>query len=371
MLYLDANATEAPRPEALAAAAAAMALGGNPSSVHAQGRAARRLLEDAREAIAARFGATPGQTVLTAGGTEANALALHGFSEHRRILAGATEHAAIRAFPHIPIPVLADGRLDLAALELLLREGPALVAVMAANNETGVLHPIAEVAALCAAHGAHLHVDAVQAAGRVAIPPGWDSLALSGHKLGAAQGAGALLLGAGLHPRAMMAGGGQERGRRGGTEPLPAIAGMAAAAQASPPSHLQALRDAIEAGLPQGVVVAGRGAPRLPNTSQIVLPGIAAERQVMVLDSLGICVSAGAACSSGKVAQSHVLAAMGFSEHAGCGIRVSLPWNATGDAPARFLAGYRAMLGRVFRGRPETIDDATAKFLIDAPLSPG
>lgn len=349
MLYLDANATEVPRPEAMAAAAAAMALGGNASSVHGQGRAARRVLEDAREALAARFGASPAQLVLTAGGTEANALALHGFSENRRILAGATEHAAVRAFAHSVIPVLGDGRLDLDALEALLRAGPALVAVMAANNETGVLHPIEAVAALCAAHGAHLHVDAVQAAGRVALAPGWHSLAISGHKLGGPMGAGALLLAPGLHPRAMMAGGGQERGRRGGTEPLPAIAGMAAAAQAGSATHLAALRDAIEAGLPPGVMVAGQGAARLGNTTQLVLPGIAAERQVMVLDGMGICVSAGAACSSGKVAQSHVLAAMGFAENAGCGIRVSLPWNAGADAAERFLTGYRAMAERLGR----------------------
>ncbi len=349
MLYLDANATESPRPEALAAAARAMALGGNPSSMHGQGRLARRALEDARDALARRFGAAPADTVLTAGGTEANALALHGFAAGRRILAGATEHAAIRAFPHTGIPVLPDGTLDLGALAALLRDGPALVAVMAANNETGVLHPLAEVAALCRAHGAHLHVDAVQAAGRIAIAPGWDSLAISGHKLGGPMGAGALLLRPGLHPAALVAGGGQERGRRGGTEPLPAIAGMAAAARAAPPSHLAGLRDAIEAGLPPGVIVAGQSAPRLPNTTQIVMPGMAAERQVMVLDQLGLCVSAGAACSSGKVAASHVLAAMGFSGSAGCGIRVSLPWDAGPDTAERFLAGYREMAARLLR----------------------
>ena len=349
MLYLDANATESPRPEALAAATRAMALGGNASSVHGQGRAARKVLEDAREAIAAHFGAAPADTVLTAGGTEANALALHGFSHARRILAGATEHAAVRAFPHTPIPVLADGTLDLSALAVLLAQGPALVAIMAANNETGVLHPLAEVAGLCRAHGAHLHVDAVQTAGRSALPGGWDSVALSGHKLGGPMGAGALLLAPGLQPRALVAGGGQERGRRGGTEPLPAIAGMAAALGAAPAGHLRGLRDAIEAGLPGGVVVAGQAAPRLPNTTHLVLPGIAAERQVMMLDRLGICVSAGAACSSGKVARSHVLEAMGFGADAGCGIRVSLPWDAAPDTAERFLAGYHAVLERVLR----------------------
>ena len=349
MLYLDANATEAPRPEAMAAAAAGMALAGNPSSVHAAGRAARRALEDARDAMAARFGVAPAQLVFTAGGTEANVLALHGFGAGRRLLAGATEHAAIRAFQHQPVPVLADGTLDLGALAALLEGPPALVAVMAANNETGVLHPIEAVAVLCRAAGAHLHVDAVQAAGRVTLPEGWDSLALSGHKLGGPMGAGALLLRPGLQPAAMVAGGGQERGRRGGTEPLPAILGMVAAARATP-AELAPLRDAIEAGSPAGVLVAGQGAPRLPNTTQLVLPGVAAERQVMWLDQAGICVSAGAACSSGKVARSHVLEAMGLGVDAGCGIRVSLPWNAGADVVERFLTAYWTMESRFSGG---------------------
>ena len=348
VLYLDANATESPRPEASAAAAAAMALGGNPSSVHGQGRAARRLLENARDNLAARFGIAPADLIFTSGGTEANALALHGRGEGRRLLAGATEHAAVRAFPHQPIPVLPDGTLDLDALRTLLDGPPALVAVMAANNETGVLHPLSEVAALCRAHGALLHVDAVQAAGRIDLGDEWDSLALSGHKLGGPMGAGALLLAPGTQPRAMLAGGGQERGRRGGTEPLPAIAGMAAAAGAAP-RDLSGLRDAIEAGLPDHIRIAGLGAPRLPNTTQIILPGVAAERQVLVLDQAGICVSAGAACSSGKVARSHVLEAMGFGADAGCGIRVSLPWDAPADAAARFLVAYRAMAVRLTR----------------------
>ena len=348
MLYLDANATEAPRPEALAAAASAMALGGNPSSIHGAGRQARRLLEDARERLAARFGVTPSQLVFTAGGTEANALALHGFGRGRRLLAGATEHAAVRAFAHEVIPVLADGMLNLDALAAMLAGPPALVAVMAANNETGVLHPIAAVAALCRAADAHLHVDAVQAAGRVPLAGGWDSLALSGHKLGGPMGAGALLLAPGLQPAALVAGGGQERGRRGGTEPLPAIIGMAAVADAM--NDLSALRDAIEAGLPPGVRVAGARAPRLPNTTQLILPGVTAERQVLWLDQAGICVSAGAACSSGRMARSHVLEAMGLGADAGCGIRVSLPWNAPPDAAARFLAAYRSMASRFFKG---------------------
>jgi cysteine desulfurase len=358
-LALDANATEPLRPEARAAALAALDLPGNPSSIHAEGRAARRLLEQARATIATAFGARPQDVVLTAGGTEANALAVRGLARGRRVLAGATEHPAVlRAAPDAAtIPVHPDGTADLAALEAMLAAGgPALVCLMAANNETGVLHPIAAAAALCRRHGALLHVDAVQAAGRVPVALGGaDSLAVSGHKLGGPKGGGALLLRPGLEPEPLMAGGGQERGRRGGTEPLPAIAGLAAAALAARPeaaAPLAHLRDAIEAGIAAIAPEArfpGQTAPRLPNTTSILLPGIAAETQVIALDLAGIRVSAGAACSSGKVAASHVLAAMGLGAEAGCAIRVSLPWNAPADAAERFLAAWGAMRARVAR----------------------
>ncbi len=353
-LYLDANATEPLRPAARAAALAAMDLGGNPSSVHAAGRAARRLLEEAREALAARFGARPQDVVFTSGGTEANALALRGLAAGRRLLVGATEHPAVRAAAPDAglLPVLADGTLDLAALAAALAAGPpALVALMAANNETGVLHPLEAAAALCRQHGALLHVDAVQAAGRVRVTLLGDSLAVSGHKLGGPPGAGALLLRPGLDLAPLIAGGGQERGRRGGTEALPAIAGMAAAlAEATPAAaaRLAVLRDAIEAGA-AGARVAGAGAPRLPNTTCLVLPGVAAETQVIALDLAGMRVSAGAACSSGKVGRSPVLDAMGLGEAAGCGIRVSLPWNAPEDTAERFLAAWAAMRDRLSR----------------------
>lgn len=351
MTYLDANATEPLRPEARDAAIAALDLAGNPSSVHADGRAARRALEGAREAIARRFG--PGTVVFTAGGTEANALAIRGPAAGRRLLVGATEHPAVLAAASggTLLPVDGRGLIALEALEAVLREGPALVCLMAANNETGVLHPIAEAAALCRAAGALLHVDAVQAAGRVTLPEAGDSLALSGHKLGGPKGAGALLLRGGLEPAPLIAGGGQERGRRGGTEPLPAIAGMAAAAEAPMPG-LAPLRDALEARLraiaPE-IVIAGEGVPRLPNTSCIALPGAAAETQVIALDLAGVRVSAGAACSSGKVARSHVLAAMGWGELAGSAIRVSLPWNATMDDVERFVEAWAAMRARLSR----------------------
>lgn len=358
-LYLDANATEPLRPEARAAVLAALDLPGNPSSVHAEGRAARRVLEDARNALAARFGTRPQHVVFTAGGTEANALAIRGLAAGRRILLGATEHPAVlRAAPEAPLlPVQPDGTIDLERLDQALAEGgPALVGLMAANNETGVLHPIEAAAAICHRHGALLHVDAVQAAGRVALPPGADSLALSAHKLGGPKGAGALLLlRPGLDLIPLVAGGGQERGRRGGTEPLPAIAGFAAACRAvqeDDAARLAAIRDAIEAAIaaiaPE-VRFPGRDAPRLPNTTSILLPGVPAETQVIALDLAGMRVSAGAACSSGKVGASHVLAAMGLGAEAACAIRVSLPWNAPGDAAGRFVAAWAAMRARVGR----------------------
>lgn len=358
-LFCDANAGEPLRPAARAAAIAALDLPGNPSSVHAEGRAARRLLEQARETVAAAFGARPQDVVFTAGGTEANALAVRGLAAGRRVLAGATEHPAVlRAAPGAALlPVRADGTLDLAALEAALAAGgPALVCLMAANNETGVLHPLAEAAAICRRHGALLHVDGVQAAGRVALALGEaDSLALSGHKMGGPKGAGALLLRPGLDLVPLIGGGGQERGRRGGTEPLPAIAGLAAAAAAARPEQaerLAALRDAIEAGIAARAPEArfpGRGAPRLPNTTSILLPGVPAETQVIALDLAGVRVSAGAACSSGKVTASHVLAAMGLGDQAACAIRVSLPWNAPADSAERFVAAWSAMRARLSR----------------------
>ncbi len=363
-LYLDANATEALRPEAREAVLAAFDLVGNPASVHADGRAARKLLESARAALAARLGARPEDVVFCAGATEANAMAIHGLAGGGAIVIGATEHDAVRAAAPAALiaPVDAAGRLDQAGFTALLAaHRPALACVMAANNETGVLNDIAAIAALCAAQGTRLHVDAVQAAGRVADPDylaqGASSVAISAHKLGGPKGVGALL----LAPEAASAfaplirGGGQERGRRGGTHNLPGIAGFAAALDAAhattcPDPRLAALRDAIEAGARDcGARIAGAGAPRLPNTTCLVLPGLAAEAQVIALDLDGIRVSAGSACSSGKVASSHVLAAMGLGDLAGNAIRVSLPWNAPDDAPARFLAAYRRLAARALR----------------------
>jgi len=274
----------------------------------------------------------------------------------RRLIVGATEHDAIRAATGDAaiLPVDRDGIADLDALAALLADGgPALVCLMLANNETGTIQPVAEAAAICRRAGALLHVDAVQAAGRLAVDLaalGAHSLALSGHKLGGPKGAGALLLAPELSAIApLIAGGGQERGRRGGTPPLPAIAGFAAAALAATDAEkLAPLRDAIErAAMAAGAMVLAAGAPRLANTACLALPGVRADAQVIALDLDGIAVSAGAACSSGKVAESHVLAAMGLGALASQAIRVSLPWNATEADVAAFVAAYARMAERL------------------------
>lgn len=354
MVYLDANASEPLRPEARAAVLAATECVGNPSSVHAPGRAARRMLEDAREAIAARFETVPADVVFTSGGTEADALAVHALGAGRRIIIGATEHPAVSAAASGAelLAVDREGVADLLALEAALAGGsPALVCLMLANNEAGTIQPIAEAAELCRRHGAFLHVDAVQAAGRLEVSLrrlGAHSVALSSHKLGGSTGAGALLLAPEVSSiRPLIAGGGQERGRRGGTPALAAIAGFAAAARAANPGAVAQLaywRDAMEAAAVEaGAVVCGGGAARLGNTTCLALPGVRADAQVIALDLAGVAVSAGAACSSGKVAASHVLGAMGLGAWAGEAIRVSLPWNAVADDVEAFAGAYRKM----------------------------
>jgi cysteine desulfurase len=357
MHYLDANATQALRPEARSAALAAFDVTGNPSSVHQAGRAARRLLEDAREAIADRFGGRPGDLVFTSGGTEADALAIHAMSPKRRLIISAIEHDAVRsaAAGAVVLPVGPDGVADMEALEALLSDGVlSLVCLMLANNETGVLQPVARAASICRRWGAVLHVDAVQGAGRVAVSLqalGAHSLAVSSHKLGGPAGVGALLLAPDApFAAALIGGGGQERGRRGGTLSVALVAGFAAAAVAGAVDDLGRiadLRDAAErAAVSAGAVVCG-SAQRLPNTTCLALPGVRADAQVIALDLERIAVSAGAACSSGKVASSHVLQAMGLGALAGQAVRVSLPWDVTPADIAAFAEAYPRVAARL------------------------
>jgi cysteine desulfurase len=345
-IYLDHAATTPAKPAAIAAMATAAAVIGNPASVHAGGRSARGIIETARDTIAGWAGGRPEAIIFTSGGSEALALALN---TPWRVLAGATEHSAVLAArgDSALIPVDSAGRIDLAALAAALRAGPALVAVQHANNETGVIQPIAEIAAIVAAAGGRLLVDAVQSAGKLPLPDA-DYVAISAHKLGGVPGVGALIARDPETLRAVQRGGGQERGLRGGTPNLPGIAAFAAAvATTSDWAAVAALRDGLEARL--GTIVHGAAAPRLPNISSLALPGVAAATQVMTLDLAGFMVSAGAACSSGKVAVSHVLGAMGLGSAAAEAIRVSLgPETAAADVAA-FGDAWLAMAARLKR----------------------
>jgi cysteine desulfurase len=359
--YLDWNATAPLRPSAAAAVSAALALCGNPSSVHRRGRMARQIVEAARAEVAALVGASPGEVVFVSGGTEANHLALVGCGR-KRVLVSAVEHDSVRrAVPEAePIPVDRDGIVVLDALARLLAadERPALVSVMLANNETGVVQPVSEIAALARTRGALFHCDAVQAAGKMPLERdaiGADLVTLSAHKLGGPPGTGALVVRGGVALAPLLRGGGQERARRAGTENLPGIAGFGAAAAAARAGiaayeRVRRLRDTLEAELATAApdaVVLGAGAPRLPNTSAIALPGIAAETQVIALDLDGVMVSAGAACSSGKVGPSHVLAAMAVApDIASAAIRVSLGWASSDADIRRFLESWLALYRR-------------------------
>lgn len=364
-VYMDHNATTAVRPEARDAVALALALTGNPSSVHGSGRTARRLVEDARDAVAALVGAEPAWVVFTSGGTEANNLALRVLPKRAPILCSAVEHASVLSVMDgiVEIPVDGDGVVDLGALEALLagEDTPALVSVMLANNETGVLQPVADVAALAHEHGALIHCDAVQAAGKMAIDfraLGCDLMSLSAHKIGGPSGVGALVVTSGVEGDLalipMLRGGGQERGRRAGTENVPGIAGFGAAARAAREgltdfARLGRWRERIENRLRQRADsrVYGFGAPRLANTSCLTMPGVEAETQVIQLDLAGVAVSAGAACSSGKVEPSRVLAAMGVdANEAATAIRVSLGWSTTEDDADKFVEAWIQVYGQ-------------------------
>ena len=359
--YLDYNATAPIRPPVIEAMTEAARCHGNPSSVHAMGRAARHRIEAARRAVAALVGREDVDVIFTSGGTEADALAVRGLGRDT-ILVSAIEHdAVLAAAPSAArVPVTGDGIVDLHALQDMLEDTQSgLLCVMWANNETGAVQPVAEIARLAHAAGWLLHVDAVQGAGRLdpADLAEADSIALSAHKIGGPPGVGALLIREGLAVTPMIAGGGQERGRRSGTENDVGIAGFAVAAAAAAEerdaeaTRLRALRDRIGQGTharaSEARIMAG-AAERLCNTLSLALPGVAAETQVMALDLAGVAVSAGSACSSGKVKRSHVLDAM-FPDDpiAGQAIRVSLGWASTDEDADRFLHVWGAMRDRL------------------------
>jgi cysteine desulfurase len=383
MTYCDHNATAPLRPTCRDAITHALSVTGNPSSVHAHGRAARAIVEEARDWVARLVGAKADQVVFTSGATEANALALWGAVEGAidqsetdksvritRLFVSAIEHNSVLKTAQAvaervagvrleTLPVTAEGVLNLEALRVALREGKgrALVAVMAASNETGVLQPIVEVSQLCREAGALLLVDAVTAAGKIDLDAGLcDYLTLSAHKLGGSQGVGALVARQDAPLTPQLTGGGQQKGLRAGTENLSGIAGFGAAvksvlSEADERARVASVRDRFEvslkATLPEARIF-GAGVARLGNTSNVALPGLASENIVIALDLDGVMVSSGSSCSSGKIAPSHVLSAMGVADDlATASIRVSFGWNSTNDDADAVVASLNKLRQRV------------------------
>jgi cysteine desulfurase len=376
-IYLDWNATTPLRPEAKEAMAAAWDLCGNPSSVHAEGRKARRLVEQARATLAVAVGALPRNVILTSGGTEANALALT--PGLRRASGPAMERLAVSAIEHASvlsggrfasdaistIGVTSLGVLDLDWLRAALASGPpALVSVMAANNETGALQPVKEVAEIVHAADGLLHVDAIQAFGKMPLDindMSADLITLSAHKIGGPKGVGAVILAEGvLGFEPLLRGGGQELGRRAGTENVAGIAGFGAAVKGAVAAlngeaiRLESLRNRLEKGLRQtlGVIVFAADVGRLPNTTLFTVPGLKAETAVIGFDLAGIAVSSGSACSSGKVQPSHVLEAMGFGPELAQGaVRLSLGWSTSEADVDHSIEAWRKLAGTLLKGR--------------------
>jgi len=365
-IYLDHNASAPLRPEARAAMLTALNVAGNPSSVHAEGRAVRAIIESAREEVARLLNARPNDVVFTSGATEANNWVMSAGWDV--ICLSAMEHDSVLAPAHrtsaeiVEIPASKSGVADVDALgEPLARTAQgskrALVSLMLVNNETGVIQPVAQAAALAHEHGAVVHVDAVQAPGRIPVDfaaLGVDALVLSAHKIGGPRGVGALVVREGADLPPFVIGGGQERRRRGGTENVAGIAGFGAAAAAlsrekDVAAHMERLRAKLEDGVRQATpnaVVVGKESARIANTSCIALPGKPAETLVIKLDLAGVAVSAGAACSSGKVGSSHVLEAMGLApEIARSAIRVSLGPQTSENDIAAFLAAWEKIAG--------------------------
>jgi len=374
-VYLDWNATTPLRSEARAAMVAAYDLVGNPSSVHAEGREARRLVEEARSTLASAVGALPRNVVFTSAGTEANALALSpglrgpSGGPVERLLVSAVEHASVLAGGRFPaakvghIRVTRAGVVDLDHLKALLKDGPpTLVSIMAANNETGALQPVAEAAGIVHDAGGLLHVDAIQALGKIAFninAVGADLATFSAHKIGGPKGIGALVVAEGVSGvEPLLRGGGQELNRRAGTENVAGIAGFGAAVRAAlqalpeDAKRMATLRDRLENSIRAiaGATIFSDNTERLPNTILFTAPGLKAETAVIGFDLEGIAVSSGSACSSGKVQSSHVLSAMGFDPAVAQGaVRLSLGWSTEPDDINRALEAWRKLGNTLLR----------------------
>ena len=375
-VYLDWNATAPLRKGAHDAMCDALGLTGNASSVHAEGRVARRLVEEARARVADLVGAEARNVTFTSGATEANMMALTAALEiggrkalRDHLFVSAIEHPSVRsggrfAAGHVDkLPATSDGVVDLDALRNALKKSERpLVSIMLANNETGVIQPIAQIADVVHAASGVLHVDAVQGPGRIdcnITALGADLVSVSSHKLGGPQGAGALISRADIHiAEPLIKGGGQERGHRAGTENVAAIVGFGAACEAAKEietDRMAVLRDRLEEGITSATpstVVFGKTAPRLPNTTLFAVPGLRAETAIIAFDLNGVAVSSGAACSSGKVQASSVLAAMGVDPALARGaVRVSLGWSTSEAEIDQFLKTWKTLAGSLLKGR--------------------
>jgi cysteine desulfurase len=378
--YLDHNATSPLRDAAKQALVAALdAPMGNASSAHGEGRRARALLDAARVRVADLCGVPPRDVVFTSGGSEAIAAAIHGVAGRapalrRRVVVSAIEHSAVlesarslssSGFDVLEVPCASNGRVDPGAFAASLDQSTALCCLQAANNETGVLQPVAAIGVACRAASIPFFVDAVQAAGKLPVDRerwGADLLAVSAHKLGGPQGAGALIVREGLPMIPLVHGGAQERRRRGGTEAVVAISAFGAAAAAArrdldgEAERLGALRERLESSLramAPGVVIHGEGVPRLPNTVNAAFPGVSGETLAIALDLAGFAVSTGSACASGAVTPSHVIRAMGFGDDEARGaVRFSMGWDTTGETIDRLLAALPELLARATMARP-------------------
>lgn len=376
-VYLDHNATSPPRPEAVHAVRSALeGPPGNPASMHGEGRAARALVEQARERVATLTGSAPGEVVFTSGGSEAIAAAVRGVCDRaptglRRIVVSAVEHSAVlesarqaaqRGFVVVKVPCGREGRVHTDRFRMHLGPDVALAALQWANNETGVLQPVEEIGAACREGGVAFLVDAVQAVGKVPIDPRKvcvDLMAVSGHKIGGPQGTGALIVREGL-ALAPLIGGAQEQRRRGGTPSVSALSGFGAAAGAvlarskEERARVLRLRAKIETRLRElfpEIRFHGQAAPRVPNTVNFALAGVPGETLVIALDLAGFAVSTGSACASGAVEPSHVILEMGYDEDEARGaVRVSLGWNTVGADVDRFLEAFPGAVDQVRRG---------------------
>ncbi|MCX7628237.1 MAG: cysteine desulfurase [Methylophilaceae bacterium] len=364
--YFDHNATTPISPRVREAMWSWLGVPANASSRHQFGRAASRALEQAREQVAAAVGAHPTQVIFTSGGTEADNLAIQGVCggmEPSRLVVSAIEHPAVmrpaqalqrQGWQLASVEVESNGQVSRTRLKETLRKPTALVSVMLANNETGVLQPIPELAETARSHGALFHTDAVQALGRIKVDfaaLGVHAMSISAHKIGGPQGCGALIVDKRLDLRPLLYGGGQEKGRRSGTENIAAIVGFGVACESlkTAPLMTEALRDVLEAGLRQrNAVIFGARAPRLPNTSFFAFPGIDGETLVMALDRAGYAVASGSACSSDSSDPSHVLLAMGVSPELAQGaVRVSLGPENTLQEVEGFLQALDSVLSNL------------------------